>query len=170
MTDPQNFSAMGDLLKKVMENPELLSGAMNMATALASSGMLNGLFSKNPGATPGSPAPENPSGDTVRTQENPSGAGQAGMPLNGLSGLSGLFNALGGGPTPAAETQSKPQGETAALTPSPSNSTHRAGHKERIALLEAMRPFISPEKKDRLELLIRLLGVMEIVEGMGLGR
>lgn len=154
MTDPQSFSAMGDLLKKVMENPELLSGAMRMASALASSGALNGLLGKNPGEE--SPAP---SDQPPRERPDPQGA----QPTDMLSGLSGLMSALGGG------NRSEPSQPTPPLPDSPRRSPNRAGHRERIALLEAMRPFISPEKKDRLELLIRLLGVMEIAEGMGIG-
>lgn len=160
MTDPQNFTAMGDLLKKVMENPELLSGAMSMASALASSGALNGLLGKKTeGRREVEEAPISPT------------------PPVGLPGLSDLMNALTGGTPPKASdpqserTDPSEQGETpAASPPTRIDGSHRVGHRERIALLEAMRPFISHEKKDRLELLIRLLGVMEIAEGMGLGR
>ncbi|MGM9680979.1 MAG: hypothetical protein ACI3XR_05685 [Eubacteriales bacterium] len=134
MTDPQNFSGMGDLLKKVMENPELLSGAMNMASVLASSGALNNLFPKKADETP-------PKSECIRDWQQDSAR-----------------------PIPCEEDRGEcrrdcPQKEQ---PPRP-----KIGHKERTALLEAMRPFISPDKKDRLELLIRLLEVMELAEGMG---
>ncbi len=162
MTDPQNFTAMGDLLKKVMENPELLSGAMSMASALASSGALNGLLGKKPEERKEDEGSGNSQGQPL--------AGLAG--ISGLSGLSGLMSALGGSTKPQNATpESEPEHPSTPTTAHPpSAGARRVGHKERIALLEAMRPFISPEKKDRLELLIRLLGVMEIAEGMGLGR
>lgn len=182
MTGPQNFSAMGDLLKKVMENPELLSGAMNMASALASSGALNGLFQKK------EENPANPAQNSNPPPEDRGETAQSGTPagMSGLSGLAGLLGALGGpgntGPqdrTPNPPGQDgTPDGRSGTDQPDRSDrnapagqpAPHRAGHKERIALLEAMRPFISPEKKDRLELLIRLLGVMEIAEDMGFGK
>ena len=167
MTDPQNFSAMGDLLKKVMENPELLSGAMSMASALASSGALNGLLGRRPGEERKDPDPDPPRPE----QSGSAVGGQPGMPDPAmLSGLSSLMSALGGGNPSAKSPQDPPNPSTPPKPPSAPQSEHRrVGHRERIALLEAMRPFISPEKKDRLELLIRLLGVMEIAEGMGLG-
>lgn len=155
---------MGDLLKKVMENPELLSGAMSMASALASSGALNSLLGKKP-------EEKKEEDDRTLNSQNPL-SGLSG--ISGLSGLSGLMSALAGGPhNPPPESEEKPDAPPEPRTPRAIQADHgprRAGHKERIALLEAMRPFISPEKKDRLELLIRLLGVMEIAEGMGFGR
>lgn len=130
---------MGDLLKKVMENPELLSGAMNMASMLASSGALNNLsalFPKKEG-TEGPSEPFRPA-DSTRLDSG-SRPGEGAPPQS---------------PNPS---------------PNPSHGMPRVGHKERIALLEAIRPFISPDKKDRLELLIRLLGVMELAGGMNGG-
>ena len=47
MTEQQNFGGMGDLLKKLTENPEMLSKAMSMASALASSGALSGFMNSN---------------------------------------------------------------------------------------------------------------------------
>lgn len=138
MTDPQNFSGMGDLLKKVMENPELLSGAMNMASVLASSGALNNLFPKKTDETPPQPEP-------IRDWQQ-SNIRQ--MPCDRLP-------------------QSEDREECKKECPPKQPHRQKIGHKERTALLEAMRPFISPDKKDRLELLIRLLEVMELAEGMG---
>lgn len=153
---------MGDLFKKVMENPELLSGAMSMASALASSGALNGLLGKKTGEEmKESGGPENP--QNLPQTDQPSMADLSGMA--GLSGLSGLMNALSGNPG-----RKEPPSPTPPSAPPRKDSPARGMHKERIALLEAMRPFISPEKKDRLELLIRLLGVMEIAEGMGISK
>ncbi|MGM9636472.1 MAG: hypothetical protein ACI3YK_00640 [Eubacteriales bacterium] len=142
MTDPQNFSGMGDLLKKVMENPELLSGAMNMASVLASSGALNNLFPKK---TDEMSQRQEPIRDW---QGDPEPHGTRQIPCDRL---------------PPSEDREECKKEC------PPKPPHRQkiGHKERIALLEAMRPFISPDKKDRLELLIRLLEVMELAEGMG---
>lgn len=102
---------MGELLKGIAENPEMLSKAMNLASTLSASGALDGL--------------------------------------------------LGGGQT-KKETPTKP-------TPPPEipkKTETVGGYRERIALLEAMLPFISDAKKDRLELLIRILGVMELYDGV----
>ena len=123
MTEQQNFGGMGDLLKKLTENPEMLSKAMSMASALASSGALSGFTNSN-------------------TQDN----------------------------TPKKECDREPPPPPKAECPPPGTKCkpeERDRYRERIALLEAMRPFISAEKKDRLELLIRLLGVMELADGMG---
>ena len=123
MTEQQNFGGMGDLLKKLTENPEMLSKAMSMASALASSGALSGFMNSN-------------------TQDN----------------------------TPKKECDGEPPPPPKAECPPPETKCkpkERDRYRERIALLEAMRPFISAEKKDRLELLIRLLGVMELADGMG---
>lgn len=103
----QGFGGMGDLLKGISENPEMLSKAMNLASMLASSGALDSMMGKKPKEIP----------------------------------------------SRVAEEQSKSVGK-------------KGGYRERIALLEAMRPFISDAKKDRLELLIRILGVMELYDGV----
>lgn len=123
MTEQQNFGGVGDLLKKLTENPEMLSKAMSMASALASSGALSGFMNSN-------------------TQDNTRKKECDGEPTPPPKAA-----------CPSPETKHKPE--------------ERDRYRERIALLEAMRPFISAEKKDRLELLIRLLGVMELADGMG---
>lgn len=137
MTDPQNFTGMGDLLKKVMENPELLSGAMNMASVLASSGALNNLFAKKTDEMP-------PQSDPIRDWQ-PNSPRQVPCDRQGQS------------------EDRREEGRREC----PPQSRPKIGHKERTALLEAMRPFISPDKKDRLELLIRLLEIMELAGEMG---
>lgn len=111
MTDTQNFGGMGELLKGIAENPEMLSKAMNLASTLSASGALDGLL-----------------GGTQAKRETPSQ------------------------PIPPPEMAKK---------------TGTSGlYRERIALLEAMLPFISDTKRDRLELLIRILGVMELYDGV----
>lgn len=110
----QGFGGMGDLLKGISENPEMLSKAMNLASMLASSGALDSVMGKKPKESPMVSPPQ------------------------------------------IAEERSESIGK-------------KGGYRERIALLEAMRPFISDAKRDRLELLIRILGVMELYDGVKSG-
>lgn len=120
---PKGFGGMGDLLKGISENPEMLSKAMNIASMLASSGALDS--------------------------------------MTGMTGMTGKTGMTGEVPK---ESSTVPPLQTAS-----EGAGKKGGYRERIALLEAMRPFISDAKKDRLELLIRILGVMELYDGVKSG-
>lgn len=134
MTEQQQkgFGGMGDLLKGISENPEMLSKAMNIASMLASSGALDSMMGKVP--------KENPTVPPLQTSSEEK--------------------------TDRSDRSDRSDTTKKAVT---EGAGKKGGYRERIALLEAMRPFISDTKKDRLELLIRILGVMELYDGVKSG-
>jgi hypothetical protein len=114
---------MSEMVKKISENPEMLQKALGMASALASSGALNGL----------------------------------------LSGTSKQETSVPPLQPPPLTSDVPPEIPEKSSTGKPSS-------KDRIALLEAVRPFISAERRGNLDLLIRLISFLDLAESMGLGK
>ena len=154
----------GDLLSGLAANPDLLKNAMQMASALASSGALGGLFnSGSPGTTASAKPPDAPNG---------AGAGSFVDLLSGLMGAppresdrttdtATVGSALGAAAVPTA---SRPQKEGESHRPSP------PCHQDRVRLLQAVCPFLPDDKREKVYFLIKLLELFSTAEQMGLGR
>lgn len=159
----------GDLLSSLSANPELLKNAMQMASALASSGMLNGLLGGSPGGeAPPSTSPQPP------FQSAPSAG--SGQPAGGIADLlAGLMGQSGQGASRSAE---KAESGSPASQKSERESEHHGqeprrlptpSHNDRIHLLQSICPFLSEEKREKVQFLIKLLGLLSAAEQMGIG-
>ena len=151
----------GDLLSSLAANPELLKNAMQMASALASSGMLNGLFGGGETASP--PPPPN-RGDA------PSGGGGGIADL-----LAGLMGASGNSHPPSqGQAEHRPGVEQERWDANPHPVEPRRpptpSHNDRIHLLQSICPFLPEEKREKVQFLIKLLGLLSAAEQMGLGK
>lgn len=126
------------MLQKVMSNPEMLKSAMEIAGKLSESGALGSLLSGLGGA------PE---------EKADSGASFAGK-------------------NSAGERDADPEGAPEAEHASVILPTGKAGRRRDIArhrkLLEALELYVSEDKRDKLELVIRLLDIVELAGRMGL--
>ena len=131
-----------DLLSSLASNPDLLKNAMQMASALASSGALDGLFGKGTeGVAP-------PSGKD----------------------FSSLFSGMGQG---KGEEQRGPSPTDRSHPPSPEprppmKRPEPPCHNDRIQLLRAVRPFLPEEKREKIDFLVQLLGLLHTAEELGL--
>lgn len=139
-----------DLLSSLASNPDLLKNAMQMASALASSGALDGLFGKGNGADSTAPSPS---------------AGRA--------DFSSLLSGLSGGKSP--ETPKAEAKEAFVNAPSPSHESPRPlkkpsppCHNDRVQLLRAVRPFLPEDKREKIDFIVQLLGLLHTAEEMGL--
>lgn len=148
-----------DLLSGLAANPELLKNAMQMASALASSGALNGLF-----------------GGGATTEQPPKTSAAA----NAATPPSASFADLLAGLTNGSAPSGAPRSDTAAANASPvptsvSAERERKGrpapcHRDRVQLLQSICPFLPEEKREKVQFLIKLLGLLDAAESMGLGR
>ena len=142
-----------DLLSSLASNPDLLKNAMQMASALASSGALDGLFGK--GSDENREAPSAP----PRPMEN--------------SDFSTLLSGLTGGKAPEppkAEPQeafARPQKENRE-PPHPAKRPTPPCHNDRIRLLQAVRPFLPEDKREKIDFIVQLLGLLHTAEELGL--
>ncbi|MBQ8288557.1 MAG: hypothetical protein IJX76_07290 [Clostridia bacterium] len=161
MSDAFNAS---DLLSGLAANPELLKNAMQMASALASSGALNGLFGGGGNSAPPSAEPS---------------AATASAPIGGSGGFADLLSGLmgaGGGSKASAESPSageKKDSAPVSAHPSGGQGKHSAPapcHQDRVRLLQSICPFLPEDKRDKVQFLIKLLELLSTAEGMGLGR
>ena len=131
-----------DLLSSLASNPDLLKNAMQMASALASSGALDGLFGK--------------------------GADGA-APTSGKD-FSSLLSGMGQG---KGEESQKPAPADHFRPPSPEprppmKRPEPPCHNDRIQLLRAVRPFLPEEKREKIDFLVQLLGLLHTAEELGL--
>lgn len=167
----------GDLLSSLAANPELLKNAMQMASALASSGVLDGLLSKSApsGESPADrSAPPPPPLDSPYQARGASGGGSTGDFAGLLAGL------MGNHPQQSHETRSEPSiqvshASTAATGKDGASSPTHAGkksappcHNDRVQLLKAVRPFLPEDKREKIDFFIQLLGLLYSAEQMGL--
>ncbi len=192
---------LGNLLGSLMENPEMLQKAMNIASTLASSGILNNLMNSTPTGSqngpPASAAPSPPASSadsSFAPSADPSGFNEL---LSGLLGSApkssetasggvsaqsqtaqsdASSQAVGGAPgdPPRSENASASYGGGSRGNPAHDGGHHKngphIGHTDRIRLLQSLRPFLPEEKRDKIDFLIKLLGLLEAAEGMGLGK
>ncbi len=138
-----------DLLSSLASNPDLLKNAMQMASALASSGMLDGLLGK---------------GSSEHTNQSPP------SPPAGNNDFSTLLSGLSGNKSPeppkaeAKEAFASPSKEHP-HTPKRSNPPC---HNDRIQLLKSVRPFLPDDKREKIDFLVQLLGLLHTAEELGL--
>ncbi len=182
-----------DLLSGLAANPELLKNAMQMASALASSGALNGLFGG--GATTEQP-PKTSAAANAATPPSASfadllagltnGSAPSGAPrsdtaaANAATPPSASFADLLAGLTNGSAPSGAPRSDTAAANASPvptsvSAERERKGrpapcHRDRVQLLQSICPFLPEEKREKVQFLIKLLGLLDAAESMGIGR
>ncbi|MBO5778865.1 MAG: hypothetical protein J6R82_04785 [Clostridia bacterium] len=156
-TNGSSFPA--DLLSSLAANPDLLKNAMQMASVLASSGALGGLF----GAPTGEPSPP-PSPPFT-----PSGQGAP----NANSGISDLLAGLmgsTGAPPDHKSTNAPEQKKVEAEQRQERKRPPAPSHNDRIHLLQSICPFLPEEKREKVQFLIKLLGLLSAAEQMGLGK
>lgn len=133
-----------DLLSSLASNPDLLKNAMQMASALASSGALDGLLGKR------------------GEQDTP--VSQSGKDFSSL--LSGIGQGK-------REDQPKNASTDRTHPPSPEprppmKRPEPPCHNDRIQLLRAVRPFLPEEKREKIDFLVQLLGLLHTAEELGL--
>lgn len=150
MTEPS------DLLSALTANPQMLKDAMQMASALASSGMLNGLFQKeSPPEAKETVEPQKGSGDFANL-------------------LSGLLAGQSGGDSHSRETNAQAEHRTDKASDHGGTvdraRQNRPCHNDRIQLLRSLRPFLPEEKRDKIDFLIQLLGLLNAAEQLGVGK
>ncbi len=139
-------------LKTLTENPEFLQKAMNIASTLSSSGMLQNLMGQSPTPAQGAVSPNSP----AHGNEGSAMLGDIMKLLsNGSQGQSAQNTPSA--PNPQASPLQKPQ--------KPHSS---ACHSDRIRLLEAMRPFVPEERREKLDFIIRLMGLIKLADNLGL--
>lgn len=153
---------IGDLLNSLMEHPEMLQKAMGIASSLASSGILNELIK-----TPAEASASTPSSDALH--DNAPASTSPNVSINDL--LSGLLGNSGRPPEGGDRQQPRlPEREEKESHPPSHPSPPRVGHTERIRLLQSLRPFLPSDKQEKIDFVIKLLGLLEAAERMGLGR
>lgn len=163
----------GDLLSGLAANPDLLKNAIQMASALASSGMLNGLFG-------GAPSEEAPAPASAPSQQPPpqgNSAASSGIAdlLAGLMGQSGNFateTPIGerNAPSVHPSVEKKTDNEMIAGQNQERKRPPTPNHNDRIHLLQSICPFLPEEKREKVQFLIKLLGLLSAAEQMGLGK
>ena len=137
-----------DLLSSLASNPDLLKNAMQMASALASSGVLDGLFGKGGGE------------NTQHPPSPPSGTGDFASLLAGLGGNNASLppkEEVGHSSPPSPKEVAHPQ-----KRPSP------PCHKDRVQLLRSVRPFLPDDKREKIDFLVQLLELLHTAEELGL--
>lgn len=186
---------IGNILNSLMEHPEMLQKAMNLAGTLASSGVLDSLMNA-------------PSEGGQTAQSEPT-LGRYAPPQNSAPDLSGIGNLLSGLIGSAGNSGDKKTSESHVdseqrdadkLSDRSQNfdrfnkndsfsggfssekqaqhlqdrSSHRhnshVGHAERIRLLQSLRPFLPDDKQEKIDFVVKLLGLLEAAERMGLGK
>lgn len=163
-----------DLLSSLAANPELLKNAMQMASALASSGMLGGLLGKS--APSGESAPPPPPSAPPSEGGSSVGGGGGGDFAGLLSGLLGNHPSGSGESSPVSQTEAaSPFSASPATSPKDSTSnpsktgkkTTPPCHKDRVQLLKSVRPFLPDDKREKIDFLVQLLELLYSAEQMG---
>ena len=141
-----------DLLSSLASNPDLLKNAMQMASALASSGVLDGFLGKG-------------GGEGSRQSPSPSGTGDFSTLLAGLSGNNPPpHQSDTGHPSPQPSRSPKPSDEASP----PRKRPNPPCHNDRVQLLKSLRPFLPEDKREKIDFLVQLLGLLHTAEELGL--
>ena len=162
----QTTPFVGDLLSGLAANPDLLKNAMQMASALASSGVLSGLFGNAPSgdsSAPPQPPPISP------TQSVGAGAASSGF-ADLLAGIMGQTAGSAASNTESATTANARSVPADNARPQPSGKRPPSpSHHDRVHLLQSICPFLPEDKREKVQFLIKLLGLLSAAEEMGLG-
>ena len=150
------------MLQKLTSDPELMSRAISMAQTLAKSDafkkMMNGSADPSGEVGPGY-AGNTGGGFSPQSAQSAHGGTGESCGLGGLGGLSGLGGLFGDAPAPLPESR---DGEK-------SKKGFSSGtHEQRIKLLEAMRPFVPEDRRTKIDFIIKLLGLMQVANQLGL--
>ena len=147
-----NMGDMGSMIAKMLEDPEALEKVMSIAGTLSSSGILNGISTGENNANKEIPDREdlrythNAEGENIRSEakEDP------------------LVN---------TEKTYYSQSKTSESPLKKQISSYRKIKScDRIRLLEAMRPFLSDEKRDKLDVVIKIIGLADAAGGLYKGK
>ena len=137
-----------DLLSSLASNPDLLKNAMQMASALASSGVLDGFLGKGG------------SENSQRPPSTPSGTGDFASLLAGLGGNNA--------PPPPKENAVHPSPQPPREVAHPPKRPNPPCHNDRVQLLKSLRPFLPEDKREKIDFLVQLLGLLHTAEELGL--
>lgn len=166
----ENNFDLSELLKKITENPEMLTRAMELASTLKESGALEG-------AIPTSAPIE---GEVLpKKDEPPTSNGQG---LGNILGLvqEPLVNSQQSAPQTAETDKAVEAGALlSGLFSGSGGEKGGGGHKEgkegilrnkkeHQRLLHALRPYLSKERSEKAELIVNVLNMLELAEGMGI--
>ncbi len=140
-----NMGDMGSMLSKLLEDPESLGKVMSIASTLSASGALNGISFGSSGEKDGHESRktlqnEERSQETLRREPSQNdGREKQNYP-----------------DTKYAENSGRKH----------TSSGNKIKSCDRIRLLEAMRPFLSEDKRDKLEVVIKILGLADAAGGL----
>lgn len=188
----EQTAPLGSLLSGLMEHPEMLQKAMSIASTLASSGVLNELMNSSAEGNRPTPSDDRYTPSSANTPDLSS----IGNLLSGLMGDNSQSNEEKSRDDRSQRTQNTAQSkdfssdracsgeasaraeETARTRPlSRSEGGHEGGrggihvgHAERIRLLQSLRPFLPCDKQEKIDFVIKLLGLLDAAERMGLGK
>ncbi len=143
-----NMGDMGSMIAKMLEDPEALGKVMSIAGTLSSSGILNGLSMGENTADKEISDKEalrdthNAEGDNIRSEVKEAHSENTEKTYHNQNQIS----------------------ESSLKRQSPSYRKVKSG--DRIRLLEAMRPFLSDEKRDKLDVVIKIIGLADAAGGL----
>ncbi|MBE6608835.1 MAG: hypothetical protein E7633_09810 [Ruminococcaceae bacterium] len=134
---------MGSMIAKMLEDPEALGKVMSLAGTLSSSGLLSGLS-----------------------------FGESDVNKNETEKKT--FEESGNASVENSEQEGRKTNQNKFVEESVTKN-HTASHRkvkssDRIRLLEAMRPFLSDEKRDKLDVVIKILGLADAAGGLYRGK
>ena len=142
-----NMGDMGSVIAKMLEDPEALGKVMSLAGTLSSSGLLGGLGI----------------GDNSDNSSEPK---QQAFQETGNTVNEGSKYEI-------KNTASDPIGSNIPKKHENHENHENHGHSyrkikscDRIRLLEAMRPFLSDEKRDKLDIVIKIIGLADAAGGL----
>lgn len=132
------MSEFEEKLNSILSNPEAMSQVMNLAQSLNLGGGGGGEPPAGEAGNGGSPPPSDGAGRGSAAPPSSSSGGTAG--LGGLGDLAGLGNLLGQIDPKVIQKLLSLVGELTG-----------GGNDERMQLLYALRPFLKPERRDKVE-------------------
>lgn len=153
---------LSGVLGKLLENPEALQSAMAIASSLKNSGALDGILN---GSAEKSTLSDRPSENAVRSNDNdPSGSS------TGRSDSSAEATEQKEELAYKAEKSTYNKGASPALSPlSESKEGNKEGQSgQRRQLLLALRPYMSRERQEKIDTILRILQLLELAGQLGL--
>lgn len=136
-----NMGDMGSMIAKMLEDPEALGKVMSLAGTLSSSGLLGGL-------SLGDNAQESSAPEQKSFQETSNTVNENNK----------------------YEVKKVPPNLTVENLPknheNHGHSYRKIKSSDRIRLLEAMRPFLADEKRDKLDVVIKIIGLADAAGGL----
>lgn len=158
-----NIGDMGGMIAKLLEDPESLSRVMSIAGTLSSSGLLNGL---SLGEKSGQNTEQ--SFEETSAQSNRSYSAQENEKPSNMMHEKTREESIKTYSPQRREDKNESQNENSQKK---QTCTQRPVYRkvrtcDRIRLLEAMRPFLSEEKCDKLNVVIKIIGLADAAGGL----